>query len=300
MRFSITMTQYFTLALITLSFLFSNQSVANQIIDSTIISDELKIRNLLIKVQENKFNDSLHEKLNIELLNSFEKTLNKKGSFLYSFDSIAPISKIESNDGLLRVFTWFTINSKGVHKQYGFLQYYAKSKEKVLLYKLNDQSDQLDQAHKLSLQPENWYGAVYYDVIENKYLGTTLYTLIGWDGNNLFSNKKIIESLVFSESGRPKFGKSVFKFGKTKVKRIIYEYSRMANMMIHYDHNLKMIVMDHLAPSNEIYTGNFNYYGPDLSYDALEFKKDIWIYSPNIDYKQKDNRSFFDKLFGKN
>jgi hypothetical protein len=48
-----------------------------------------------------------------------------------------------------------------------------------------------------------------------------------------------------------------------------------------------MIVFDHLSPANESYTGNYQYYGPDLSFDALRFENGIWELKENIDVRNR-------------
>jgi hypothetical protein len=155
----------------------------------------------------------------------------------------------------------------------------------VLLYPLIDKSDEIGDVANQNLSNENWFGATYYQIIDSKSTIGHLYVLLGWDGNTIYTSKKIIESLFFTESGRPKFGKTAFITDRTKVKRVIFEYSRMASMMLDYDKNLKMIVMDHLSPSKPMYMGNFQFYGPDLSYDAFKFEDGFWVYYPTIDYK---------------
>jgi hypothetical protein len=73
----------------------------------------------------------------------------------------------------------------------------------------------------------------------------------------------------------------------------------MANMMITYDDNLKMIVMDHLSPNNQIHHGNFKQYGPDLSYDGLKYEKEYWEYLTDIDFKrQAPQKPFLKSIFG--
>ena len=49
-----------------------------------------------------------------------------------------------------------------------------------------------------------WIGAVYYKIIEKHSFGKNFYTLLGYDENNISSNKKIIEVLTFKD-GEPIF-----------------------------------------------------------------------------------------------
>jgi hypothetical protein len=265
-------------------------------IDSTFIKDEKRISQLVKELIQIRFDDKRVDTLSKIVLKEFKTVLQKKGSFYYPFDSIFPVGKIVSKDKLVRIFTWYSVNTAGEFTYYGFIQYYSKIKKRVLLYELNDKSSTIEEpVINKSLTDNNWYGCTYYEIVQSKSNYGELYVLMGWDGNNIYTNKKIIESLVFTESGRPKFGKPVFAFGRKKVKRIIFEYSRMASMMIRYDENMKMIVMDHLSPSKSIFAGNPQYYGPDLSYDGLKFNNGIWEYIPAIDYKPVVKKKFLNK-----
>ena len=48
---------------------------------------------------------------------------------------------------------------------------------------------------------------------------------------------------------------------------------------------MKMIMFDHLSPSRPSYTGNYEYYGPDFSYDGFRFEKDAWVLTEQIDMR---------------
>lgn len=270
------------------------------LVDSTFIYDEQIISQLAKELIEVRFDDAKVLLLSKKLNETFEEVLKKENSFSYPFDSIPYIGKVVSEDGLVRIFTWYAVLADGSYTYFGFIQYFSKSKKSVLLYPLIDKSDEVEDERHASLSNQNWYGSTYYDIVQSKSKYGTLYILLGWDGNTLYSNKKVIESLIFSESGRPKFGKPVFVTGKIKVKRIVFEYSRMASMMLKYDKENKMIVMDHLSPSSPIYQGNTQFYGPDLSYDALKYEDGYWVYYPIIDYKPIETKKRFKKRNSRN
>lgn len=253
--------------------------------DSTLVDDEKRIALKVKELIETRFDDEQMNAKADDLMADFESVLKKEGSFYYAFDSLFPMGKVVSEDGLLRVFTWYSILANGNHIQYGLLQYNSREKKEVLLYPLVDKSEEIEEPQTASLSNDNWYGATYYEIVESKSAYGKLYVLLGWDGNSIYSNKKVVESLVFTESGRPKFGKPVFVADRSKVKRIVFEYSRMASMMLKYSPEFEMIVMDHLSPSQPIYNGNRHYYGPDLSYDGLKFEDGLWRYYPTINYK---------------
>jgi hypothetical protein len=280
------------LLLITVFFLglnaFSN-TLGKHIIDSTLVEDEIRLSQKVAELVEIRFDDAKLDVLATDIVTDFENVLKKQGSFYYPFDSIFSIGKIQSNDGLVRIFTWYAIKADGSHIHFGFIQYLSKAEKEVLLFPLIDKSNEIKELEMASLTNDNWYGATYYEIIESKSQYGQLYVLLGWDGNTIYSNKKVVESLVFTESGRPKFGKPVFVSGRSKVKRIVFEYSRMASMMLTYSTDFQMIVMDHLSPSSPIYNGNKQFYGPDFSYDALKYEDGLWVYYPAINFKPEEN-----------
>ena len=54
-------------------------------------------------------------------------------------------------------------------------------------------------------------------------------------------------------------------------------------MSLKYNNELKMIVFDHLSPFESRYQGVYQFYGPDFSYDGLEFNKGIWRLISDVD-----------------
>lgn len=267
--------------------MFSGALSAQEVGIEEFVKAEKRINQLAEELSEVRFNDKLLDSINQQLLDAFTKTLNQEGSFDYSFDSLKYLGHLTSNDKLVRVFTWHNERANGTHHHFGFIQYYLKAKKEVLLYPLTDYSDSIVNPEEQSVSNEEWFGATYYELIENKTKTYTYYTLLGWDGNNLYTNKKVIDVLYFNASGKPRFGKSLFKAGRTKTKRVIFEYAKMTTMLLHYDSHLNLIVFDHLAPTSPLYQGNPMFYGPDLSYDAFEFKDELWEYIPTIDYKRE-------------
>src|SRR4029077_8413962 len=94
-----------------------------------------------------------------------------------------------------------------------------------------------------------WIGAVYYRIIQTQSSGKKYYTLLGYDENNIRSNKKIVEVLTF-ENSEPIFGGSYFtvteinpaeRFGK----RLVLEYKKNASPRLVYDTDQDMIIYEH-------------------------------------------------------
>ncbi|MBL4623749.1 MAG: hypothetical protein JKY42_01190 [Flavobacteriales bacterium] len=176
------------------------------------------------------------------------------------------------------------------HRYFCLLQVHAKGSKDYALYELIDKSDEITRPLNRQLDHTNWYGALYSEIIVVKKKGKTYYTLLGWDGNNEFTTKKIIEVLYFTSANNPKFGAQLFKLSKGSPRRIIFEYSEEATMSLKWEEKRKQIVFDHLSPSEEDLIGVRQYYVPDMSFDALELQKGTWVYIHDVDIRIKKGK----------
>jgi len=128
-----------------------------------------------------------------------------------------------------------------------------------------------------------WFGAEYYKIIP-VYGAKTYYTLLGWKGNTIESTKKVIEILSFKDN-KPELGMAVFD-GNGKVrKRVVFEYTRQASMLLRYVPDQNLIVFDHLAPPDKKLKDKPQSYGPDLTYDGYKLKNGRWFFVENLDMK---------------
>jgi hypothetical protein len=135
---------------------------------------------------------------------------------------------------------------------------------------------------------------LYNRIIVKKNGSKTYYTLLGWDGNDKFSQKKIIDVLTFDQNGAPRFGADIFNFGKRYPKRVIFEYSVTCKTMpVRYSAKKDTIIFGHLAPMQPQLAGQFQYYCCDLSYDGFGWKKGKWNYGEDVkalnDKDENDN-----------
>ena len=141
-----------------------------------------------------------------------------------AFDSLKKYKvMVVSPDKLVRLFTWEAEAEDGTHTYYGFIQSYNKRSKKYEVYKLNDKSEGMRDPENAVLDNTKWFGAYYYQIAFVKYKKKKYYVLLGWDGNNRITNKRLIDVLYFTDKGFPKFGDAIFstESGKTK-KRMIF------------------------------------------------------------------------------
>ena len=161
------------------------------------------------------------------------------------------------------------------------------TKETVAITVFEDSVDDWDRIDRKPIRPNNWYGVLYYKILAHRYRGQTYYTLLGWDGKDNITNRKMVDAL--SLQGKTVIlGSSMFvDEDERSAHRLIYEYANDVSMALNYDDKEKMIIMDHLAPEDSRFEGQFQFYGPDFSYDALVFKKGFWRLERDIFAKNR-------------
>lgn len=211
--------------------------------------------------------------------------LSYQNTFSFVFDSLTSISVLKSKDGLIKMYTWILpAVDRNKYSYFGFIQILNKKTKQVELVELHEKKYDNEETIYKTLPANEWYGALYYKMIEKKIKGKTCYTLLGWHGNNNKTTRKIIDVLTFKDQ-LPQFGMPLFKTGKRPVSRIIFEFTSQAVMKLNVDDRKKMIVFDHLSPAAGAQPNQFEFYGPDFRYDGLQFKKGYWQLKKDIDLR---------------
>ena len=258
--------------------------------------------NTPLKIQEDSLIYLLNEeriksiyKETVNLNNPFESYLNKvlenDAAFRYPFDSLSKfMSIIKSPDDQIRIFNW---NYELVNEQqlYGcFIMRFDKHTNSYSSTKLNDASMFAKDPEYTQYNKKNWYGALYYAIIPVKKDKSVYYTLLGWDGNNKFSNKKIIEIMSFQSNGNIKFGLPYFIYpnGKTK-RRVVFQYNKQSYMSLKYfkERKEELIIFDHLIPKSPQLEGMFDWYVTDLSFDAFKLENEKWVFIGQVNKNSK-------------
>lgn len=279
-------TRFSLFLLIILGISLESSGVSDQVYNFAIAEDSLS--SILKRiVKEESF--SQKKMLNDDFESFLREVLSHDGSFNYPFDSLQNIGKLKSKDELLRVFTWNLPLSGGYHKYFGFIQ--VKHNDAVKLYSLSDNRNNITDPQNEILSPSNWFGALYYHIETNSASEKNYYTLLGYDFNNLFTSKRVIEVVSIDNNGNPVFGAPIFSVRNRAIYRVIFEHSARAKMILRYDENIKMIIFDHLSPSRNDLAGNYQFYGPDFTYDGFKFEDGLWKFYSNIDLRNppRDN-----------
>jgi len=227
--------------------------------------------------------------------NPFESYLNKvlenDAAFKYPFDSLSKyMSILISPDEQFKLFNWnYELDNE--HQLFGcFIMKYDKKTDNYTTIKLFDASMFAKDPEFNQYNNKNWYGALYYEIVPIKKDKSVYYTLLGWDGNNKFSNKKIIETMSFQNNGNIKFGLPCFSYpnGKTK-RRVIFQYNKQSYMSLKYFKEKKedLIIFDHLIPKSPQLEGMYDWYVTDLSFDAFRLENEKWVFIGQVNKNSK-------------
>lgn len=173
--------------------------------------------------------------LNEDFMNLLESILREKNAFNFKWDSVRNFSILTSPDKLFKIFTWYIVKDDYSVENFGFIHVYNESRKKYVLYPLFDKRNAIDYPRTCIGNHNKWYGAVYYKMIPLKTKNRTYYTLLGWNGKDLFTNEKLIEVLYFKSDMTPAFGANIFKKYPEKSNRIIFEYAKEAVFSLKYE-----------------------------------------------------------------
>ena len=229
----------------------------------------------MVECREDRARDSCLELFNTTM----DSLIRLPDSYEHQFDSVGNVRLLPSPDKKFRLITWGFRHPNDSFVFYGILQYADEDKEAVWLSDSAHQIGNNDTAIHETLSPERWYGAIYYQLEKVRYRKETYYLLLGWNGNTVKTDRKVLEVLHFDEAGDPVFGLPVFDMGGGNgyQNRVIWEYHNGASMALLIEDGVKKITFEHIQPADPRAKGIYTLYLPDGTYDYLEFKKGVWI-----------------------
>jgi len=272
---------------ICLCFIFQqSEAQEKQKFDPQFYTLQDSLKSLSYKIVNNQ-DELIRRNCTFTFIKTLVSALKLPNSFAFPFDSVVSISIMRSPDNQFRIFTWHLRTDDGHYRYYGAIQ--KNDPKKLSLYPLFDNSAFIQNPQDTALNNDSWYGAHYYTIIVPKrwFSKNKKYVLLGWKGHNQNSQQKVIDVLSFSKDGRPIFGADIIKLKDKTQHRMVFEYTSQAVMMLRYLNDKKWIVYDHLAAPNARSEGNFEVYGPDLSYDGLKYRRGKWILMEKIDLRNE-------------
>lgn len=221
-----------------------------------------------------------------EIANEMEYLLNTPLAFGYDFPYLKNISSVRSQDGKVRVITYCAPLRNGKFVYHGFVMY--DGEDDVTVTRLKQGRRPVSDPMDANMQSDNWFGAIYYEISQWK-CGRdcpTIYALCGWDGADMFTNRKVLEQMNFDEDNKPIFGGLFQTENGNGYSRIVFTFGERVAMSMQYDRSEKMIIADHLSPSPSCNCeGQYQFYGPDMSYDGFYYKDGKWHWEFDVNVK---------------
>lgn len=209
------------------------------------------------------------------------RTLKMTNSFWFSLDSVKGILSHYAPDSAFRLITWNLQFDDYYCRQKGALQY-RTADGSLRLFPLRDVSEFTDHPEDSVRTAGSWIGALYYRIIKTTYLGKPYYTLFGFDPNNARSNIKWAEVLQFNGKGEPVFGGPLFSYERDSVvtpprHRLQLEFKKGARVLMDFDAELNMILIDHLISENNDPDSKWTLI-PDGDQEGFKWENGRWIH----------------------
>lgn len=258
--------------------------IAQSLSDKNIVFFK-KYEDSLCAMQKKVFyskTDTAKFRANVKFYHLFEEILHNTLSFYYPFDSLKKdVNLRTSPDKKFRIITWNIPKEDGTYNYFGLLQAMHPKIKNYVVYELTDKSATVKSPETYVSDNTKWFGMLYYTIIPCG----DYYTLLGWDGNDKLTARKFIDVLSFKKDGSPLFGKDVFKMAKKFPKRVMFEYNAQLTITLQYNEVVNAIVFDNLIPKESYLEGQYQFYGPDFSYDAFFLKHGKWNFEEDVDVK---------------
>lgn len=255
-------------------------SKINAQVDSVLIKREEKLTILLNELRAASTNKEKESK-NLLFKEYLLESIKLDKVIDYPFLELKTLGSVKSDDNKIRLFTWNVEQDDHSQKYYCYILRLDSKKKKYVTSELIDNSFMIPARPDGILEAKDWYGALYYKVINISKGNKEMYTLLGYDMNTTMSSIKLIDVLTFS-GNIPRLGAPIFKMKEGVLKRVFYEHSEKAIMSLKYEEQYKRIIFDHLSPEDPSMNGFYSYYVPDFIYDAFVFQKDKWIFVEDV------------------
>ncbi|MGC4104029.1 hypothetical protein [Ferruginibacter sp.] len=212
------------------------------------------------------------------------RSLVTPNSFYYPFDSLQTISHLYAPDSSFRIFTWQLAINDYVIRKHGAIQMRTYDGSLKLFPLIDKGSVTINQVDTVA-NNKGWIGAIYYNIIQKRSANQNYYTLLGFDENNIRSNRKIIEVLNFNND-EPTFGGRYFSFEedsvfKTSIGRYIMEYKKEDGPKLNYDAEMDMIIVEHLVSESNEPNKKWTLVG-DGDYEGFKWKNGKWVHIEKI------------------
>jgi hypothetical protein len=197
---------------------------------------------------------------------------------------IRNLGQVLSPDNRFKIINWNLILPNGTNKYFCYFIVRQADNANNKVYKLTGLHSEDQVRTDTIYSVNNWYGSLYYAIKPFKIKRQTSYILLGIDLSSGMTNRKIIEVLNLNDDGTIIFGKKCFSLNNKLKFREVLEYSSEGVVSLKFN-NDKTIVFNHLASSSERDKNDSDSYGADV-FDAYNYKKGIWYFESNVDFRR--------------
>lgn len=216
------------------------------------------------------------------------KALAEEQSERWQWTLPRSVSVLTSPDGHFRIFSWAVVRDGGEYECFGAVQFYNDHEGEYQYLILNDKSDEMVNREESVTGADSWFGAIYQELVQTTAGDRTYYTLLGWTGVDLLTDRRVIEPVTLRQ-GVPQFGAALFR-RERNLRRVVLEYREGAAVQLAYgeqtvqqvtrdrvkvrgtnryrtvektkEHKEKMIIFDEVEPQTAGMEGLFQYYIP--------------------------------------
>ena len=100
--------------------------------------------------------------------------------------------------------------------------------------------------------------------------------------------------MYFSGKNKLKFGLAVFKKNKKQSKkRVIIEYDSKTSVSVKYHERTQQIIFNNLVPIKKDLEGLYEYYIPEGTFNAYNYKQGKWWLEENVDVRNNERSKKF-------
>lgn len=195
--------------------------------------------------------------------------------------------RVADPDQKVALYTWQMPDANFKYQRFGLAV--VNTRKGPVVSELHDALAEIPNLQERILKPEEWPGALYYQLIPLKG-EKDKFTLLGFAPGDK-THKKIIDAIEIRRNGGVRFGAKIFRVENWQDKilrkaphRLVLEYSSKYSVSVRWNEKEKRIIMDKLAPPQPKMKGLYFMYGPDFTYDALHWEDDWWHLSEGVNF----------------
>ena len=249
------------------------------LIFQNIFAQDIENINLIFEKISNEENDTVKMVLNESIKEILEDFFKNEKSFSADFKQVKNVGKITSKDNFVNIYTWNILLEKSV-----LFNCFIQQKNGKVDYM--SQKNCYKPTENQTVSPNNWYGALYYQIAPFKRNSKTYYVLAGYGQYQPETKIKVLEVLDL-HNDTLLFGSPVFmKENKIAYSRIVFEYDVNSSMYLEYNEKKRRFEFDHLVPMR-VEDGEVVSFGPDTDIDGYKLDGEYWYFVDNLKIKNQ-------------